>query len=433
MNFYREKIPRQSRGLQVVLVTAFFLTVFFLNTGPAILNAEPLLLVRQATVEATFLSATTEGDLQFEVDGQTRRIHCQNLIRWSTQPSKLKRSELLLTDGSCLVLADAWTGQPIWQMTEGSISAATKLFGTIIVPRNEVRAILLHAPKGLKQRRQFLDQLLQLKGGDEKAGNIIRLTNGDQWQGQVVRLANNPKGPRLIHLLQDTSSEPLLLPENRVAAIRFGHPATRLGQTKKLVVGLREGSLLMAESIVTDDEQLRLQLANGVELTGSDRRDVVHLRSLTSDCVYLSDLVATDYRHLSYLDIPWPYHRDRNVLGGPLQVAGRSYAKGLGMLTAARLTYRLDTKDLVDRVRRLVATVAVDDAAARRGSVIFRVYLQNNGDWQQAFASPVVRGGDPPVSVSVELGDAQKLALVTDYADRGDECDYANWLDARLE
>ena len=75
----------------------------------------------------------------------------------------------------------------------------------------------------------------------------------------------------------------------------------------------------------------------------------------------------------------------------------------------------------------------MDDAAADRGSVIFRVYLQQKGTWQLAFTSPMVRGGDQPRAVSVKLGSATALALVTDYADQGDELDYANWLDARLE
>jgi hypothetical protein len=77
--------------------------------------------------------------------------------------------------------------------------------------------------------------------------------------------------------------------------------------------------------------------------------------------------------------------------------------------------------------------VAIDEAAARRGSVVFRVYLLQDDDWQLAFASPVVRGGDGPLSVSVELTGVKEIALVTDYAERGDELDYANWLDARFE
>jgi hypothetical protein len=38
----------------------------------------------------------------------------------------------------------------------------------------------------------------------------------------------------------------------------------------------------------------------------------------------------------------------------------------------------------------------------------------------------------PPVPVSVDLGGAKRLDLVVDFADRADELDRANWLNARL-
>jgi hypothetical protein len=44
----------------------------------------------------------------------------------------------------------------------------------------------------------------------------------------------------------------------------------------------------------------------------------------------------------------------------------------------------------------------------------------------------VVRGGDAPTHISVELGDATAIALLVDFADRGDERDLANWLNPRL-
>lgn len=385
---------------------------------------ESLLRVKQQAVDATFLSATTQGDLLFEEEGKAFHVRLDELVRWSSQRTNTERSELLLTDGSRLVLAEAWTGQPSWQMTDDSVLATTSVFGKVELQRKQVRAILIHAPNDLNQRRQLFNQRQDGKS------DVLRLTNGDQWQGQVIRLEKTQDGSRRIHLLLDSASEPLQLPENRVAAILFGRPNPQTNLQIRLEIGLHDGSLLMAASLVADAEQLRVRLAGGVELIGVDRRDVVSLRSLMASCVYLSDLVASDYQHVPYLEIPWPYQRDRNVLGGFLQAAGRNYAKGLGMHSAARLTYSLD---IAKGFQRFVASIGVDDKAERRGSVVFRVYLQQDGAWQQAFASPVVRGGDLPLSISVELGDATQLSLVTDFADRGDELDYANWLDARLE
>jgi hypothetical protein len=138
-------------------------------------------------------------------------------------------------------------------------------------------------------------------------------------------------------------------------------------------------------------------------------------------------LTPTDYRHVPYLTIEWPFRPDRSVAGGPLFVADARYLKGLGMHSAARLTYALDGK-----WRRFEAAAAIDDSAGRRGSVAFGVHLLRGGQWQAAYASPPVRGGERPIDVSVDLAGADGLTLTVDFADRGDELDHADWLDARL-
>ena len=151
------------------------------------------------------------------------------------------------------------------------------------------------------------------------------------------------------------------------------------------------------------------------------------LQPLGGPVVYLSDLEPLDYLHLPFLSIPWSYGRDRNVLGGELQVAGTSYAKGLGMHSTARLAYTLD-----GAYERFDAQLAIDDAAGQGGSVVFRVLVDRGGRWDSEFQSPIVRGGDAPQPCSVNLQGAARLALVVDFADRADQQDHADWLDARL-
>jgi hypothetical protein len=80
------------------------------------------------------------------------------------------------------------------------------------------------------------------------------------------------------------------------------------------------------------------------------------------------------------------------------------------------------------RTRRFEAELGIDDSTGGRGSVQFRVLV----DGREKFASPIVRGGDAPLPISVDVTDAQKLELVVDYADRAEVLDHANWLNARL-
>jgi hypothetical protein len=150
--------------------------------------------------------------------------------------------------------------------------------------------------------------------------------------------------------------------------------------------------------------------------------DLVFLQVLGGRAVYLSDLPAT-YKHVPYLDLPWPYHTDRNVLAGRLRADGEVYLKGLGVHTASRLSYALDGK-----YRRLEAGLAIDDAAEGGGSARFRVFV----DGKEQFASDTQRGGQPPTAMTVSVEGAKRLDLVVDFADRGPVLDRADWLDARL-
>jgi hypothetical protein len=128
-----------------------------------------------------------------------------------------------------------------------------------------------------------------------------------------------------------------------------------------------------------------------------------------------------------YLTLPWPYHRDRSVTGTLLRAAGHRYIKGLGVHSAARLTYRLDAA-----YRRFAADVALDETAGggadRGGNVRFRVFVDGK---QQAVTDPIT-GDQTPRSVEVDLTDAQRLDLIVEYAQRAAVLDRADWLDARL-
>ncbi|NLE37378.1 MAG: hypothetical protein GX621_05070, partial [Pirellulaceae bacterium] len=139
--------------------------------------------------------------------------------------------------------------------------------------------------------------------------------------------------------------------------------------------------------------------------------------------VYLSDLRPDEYRHAAFLDLPWDYRNDRNAGGGRLRSGGRAYLKGLGLHSAARITYLLD-----EPYQRFQAELGIDDATGGGGSAIFRVFV----DGQQQFNSDILRGRMTPVPVSLDLVGATRLDLIVEYADRGDQLDYADWLDARL-
>ncbi len=391
---------------------------------------QPLLRLNQPTTMASFVGAEVEGTLKFRVADQDHQVLLQDFTRWSTPRINLEHHEAILVDGSRLALAESWSGKNALELSGETVSLTTKLLGKIVLPRSKLRAVLLNTPADGLRRTHLLDQLLAF----QKNKDQLRLPHGDVLTGKLIEIGSgeSPNESRIAFRL-DGTSEPISLATNRVAGLVCSTNA-KTTTRGKLALGLRDGSYLIVTSLAAQSESWQTELACGVQVTGHALRDILHLQSLGPQPVYLSDQKAIDYRHEPYLEIPWPYRQDRNVLGGPLTVREKIYAKGLSMHTTSWLTYDLSRPSRkVARLKRFAAQIAIDDTAGRHGSVIFQVFLRKTGALQLAFASPIVRGGDLPLPISVELGNAEQIVLVVQTADRGDERDYANWLDARLE
>jgi hypothetical protein len=187
-------------------------------------------------------------------------------------------------------------------------------------------------------------------------------------------------------------------------------------------VGLRDGTRLLAAAAELHGDALELTTPAGDKWKATSA-DLVFLMPQSGRAVFLSDIRPDEYRFLPYLDIAWPYRTDRNVTGGQLRSGGCLYLKGLGVHSAARLSYKLDRP-----WGRFQAQIGIDDSTGGLGSAGFRVFV----DGKLKFASQSVRGGAKPQAVSIDLAGAKQLDLVVDYGEAGDVMDRADWLDARL-
>lgn len=109
--------------------------------------------------------------------------------------------------------------------------------------------------------------------------------------------------------------------------------------------------------------------------------------------------------------------------GGPLIIAGKTFASGVGTHANSKLRV-----DLGGNARRFTAQVGVNDSASAQGSVEFIV----SGDDKELWRSDMMRGGQPAKSVDVNLTGVKVLTLrATDGGD-GEGNDHANWADAQI-
>jgi NPCBM/NEW2 domain len=378
-------------------------------------------------VSISIVSGPVEGKLVgFGADGRVDfagkspfSVPAGELVRWGHPALPRPQIMVLLADGSRLVTAPDYSGGAAVQLDGEKLVVRSVAWDNLELPRAAVTGIIL-ALHERWQDRQLLENLVR---ADQGPKDTLLLTNDDRVSGRLTKLAGGS-------LSIDVDGHQTEVPLSRVAAVVFGksRQSSVDGGQLKLIVGMRDGSLLMAAKTVGAGDKLAMELAGGAKLTGGTVDDVAVLQGVGSaKFVYLSDLEPADYKHVPYLTIAWPLARDRNVLDGTLVFGGKRYLKGLGMHSAARATYRLDGK-----FQRFDATAALDDSSQGRGSVTFGVYLLKGGQWKQAAVSDTVRGGDPPEPVTIDVRGAEMITLTIDYADRGDELDHANWLDARL-
>ena len=136
--------------------------------------------------------------------------------------------------------------------------------------------------------------------------------------------------------------------------------------------------------------------------------------------VSLSDL------DLSMMTAGWGKPRaNESVEGKRLRLGGREYTQDVG--THAPSVIHLDLGGVA---QRFTATVGVDDEVSEQpASLRFRVI----GDGQVLFNSGIMRAGDAPKSVDVDLAGVKNLTLAVDAAGDGVNYDHADWAEARFE
>jgi hypothetical protein len=377
-----------------------------------------------------------------------RVLPASDLVLWGRYRDFERGPQVVLSDGS-LIVGDVLhiSGQEI--VIGDSTGLGRVLWENSSLPRRSVRAILFQPPADSLARDKLLDSL----AGYAEREDELRLVGGEAIRGTLLAGEPQRSGPELPGMLPENfriairgRSDPLVVSAAKVVALVLGSSGRREAPMEEntaeentvATLGLSDGSLLACAGFRVRTSIVELELAAGGTLKalhatlGDESHgfwdEVTLVQPRSPRVKYLSDLQTIGYKHIPFTGIEWPFGKDRNVLSGRLRSGGKVHLKGLGMHSAARLAY-----DLEPGWKRLEGEVAIDDAAALGGSVIFKIVLQDaGGQWQAAYESPIVRGGDVPLAFSVQLEQATRAALLVEYADRGDVLDYANWLNVRL-
>jgi hypothetical protein len=430
-----------------------FLIAVALATGASAAEPRDAVPLDGKPFAGELIAADAEWNLTFRVGQDERKLAAAELVAWGSPVEPKGRTkldeyfppaEVLLADGGLLV-AD------LKESKGDALLLVSDLLGSLEVPRAQVRGMLFSPPLNRARRDELAKRLLE-------AGQTDRLIlhNGDVVAGGVRGFVQaSGEGQRQFLVEVAVGAAAIKVAADRVAGISFaGQDPKGVGEDQlRALVGFRDGTRLLARRLEVAGDQVVMR--GGADQTWkAPRAELVYLQPLGGKPIYVSDLLASSglddsgeargtpvgrppreksafYKHVPLLSATWPYYADLNVRGGHLRAGGRLWLKGIGMHSGGALTVALP-----QACKRFEADVALDDSVGQRGSVVFEVKVYGRQEGRigvlRSVTSPTIRGGAAPVPVSVDLEGAVGVSLAVLFAERGDELDHANWLNARL-
>lgn len=386
-----------------------WLVILVLLLGASARGGEvrPLMPLDGKGFGAELLSIGADGQLALKANGKNVTRPASQIAWWGALPAMSGGTVLLLADGGQLA-GEIVAGPP------EAITIDSPILGKVQVPRAAAKGVLVGAPSDYAARDRLAARALSAA----ETNDWLLLDNGDELIGKIQKLDDK-------QLLLESQVGPTPIELSRVAAMAFS-PIARGASTNepRWLVGFADGTWLVASKLASTPGQAAEMVFESPAGWKAQTltEDIAWLQPLAS-ANYLSDRAPVGYKHIPFLKTEWPYGTDRNAAGGLLRHGEQVFPKGIGMHSTSRLTY-----DLAPDEKRFAAEIALDASAGTRGSVVFRVFVDN----EQRYASPIVRGGDPPTPISVDVQGGRRLSLIVDFADRGDELDRADWLNARL-
>ena len=366
---------------------------------------------------ARLVTMDDDGNIQFEAADGNRRYAPRDLVSWGGRRELEKGPVVLLFDASVLNVF------PEVSLIGDTLKVQSDVFRSAEIPRNAARGILFRVPASRPHCDAMLDQIATSRADEDQ----VILESGDILEGTISTITDLK-----IRVMADTDSVEIDRQLAKAVIFNIARGQSLDQQGNRLLVGFRDGSLVTARQLRFDRAGGVLDLVSGAVLIPEEGvnlcDEICLLRPFADRVQYLSDMDPLGYKHIPMLQLEWPYHDDRNVLGQHLRCGSRLFTKGLGMHSTSRLAYRLEQQS-----QRFEAEIGIDDCTKGRGSVICRVYTdEGSGDWKRVYETPILRGDDNIVRMSVDVLGAKRLSLIVDRADQGEEWDHVNWLNARL-
>lgn len=420
------------------LATALLLITLLASTA----HAQPALhATRQSYRDARLVNVETTSTLAFQQQSQSLSLPLGQIVRYSSDRNVVPSPSVALADGS-------WLAGHVQWLSDRRLRVVSKWFEPLELELDNARALQINPSTSWPETQHLRAQMLKPTGSDDvlwKRGSESR--SGLSASGivtlQIKKSVEAGAADRAVWNFRVQAGSPAVeLAQADIAGITFS-PILRQPTApcpSCTTIHLVDSSVLIVKSLSRrDDGRVECVLPSGIKLLSLDESDqwvesITQITSQPAEVTWLSDLEPARYRLLdSDSTVPWSLGRNRDLFGQRLfDVRGHAIEHALMIHSPAQVAYRWDGKP-----SKLFATLAIQQPAANgssaaTGSIQGQVLVARDGQLVKVWQSQVIRAGDEPVSVEVDLGSTQLFVLLVDPADMGTLGDHAVWRDARV-
>jgi hypothetical protein len=228
----------------------------------------------------------------------------------------------------------------------------------------------------------------------------------------------------------ELDGEVLPVKRAKVFGVVYYHPAGR--ELPQALASLSEasGAVWSVRAISLAGERLEWTTPTGLKLAAG----VAAVRWIDfskGKIAYLSDWEPESIQWTPYIRLGKDFparaayagpRRDRSRDGGPIQLDGKDYAKGLALSSRTLVVYRLP-----DRYSRFSAAVGIDDRVRPQGNVRLVV----RGD-DKVLLEAAVAGTEAAKPVTLDVAGVRRLSILVDFGADPGVADYLDLGDAKL-
>ncbi len=322
-------------------------------------------------------------------------------------PAPPDRSVVVLPDGDCLMRV------VISSATETALEIQSDALGKLAVPLESLVGWIMAVPA----QADDLDVLWERVRMEPRKAEVVWLANGDRISGGFLGWDD-----RKIKMQVD--GKPVEIERTGIVAVGFdptlaSYPRPRSGF---LELTLKDGTRIGVSGARIDDGSVVATARFGLTVRCL-LSDLVSVHVNSPRLVYLTERKPIEAKYIPYVGPTREFRADRTIDGHLFRLSGQLFDRGIGAQSRTLLAYRLEPGDL-----RFQALVGVDERAGPLGSVVFRVLVDNQERWK----SPPMTDRDAPRAIDLDVSGGKFLILDTEFGDRGNVRDLADWVEARL-